>query len=178
MATTKKSAAKTESSPAKTVEKKVAAPVKAGAKKETAAKTAAPKAAAPKAAKAPAAKKTEPKAAPAKKAAAPALPAKYTLTTMSTYLADLKGISRKDAREMLDSVFGLIEAGVMQGERVTVGNLGKVHVKIKPATKARMGRNPLTGEAIKIAAKKATKVPRFTFSKNFKEAVLKAKTPK
>jgi nucleoid DNA-binding protein len=63
----------------------------------------------------------------------------------------------------------------MQGSRVPVGNLGKVHAKEKPATSARMGRNPLTGESIKIPAKKATKVPRFTFSKAFKEAVLKAK---
>jgi nucleoid DNA-binding protein len=63
----------------------------------------------------------------------------------------------------------------MQGSRVPVGNLGKVHAKEKPATAARLGRNPLTGESIKIPAKKATKVPRFTFSKAFKEAVLKAK---
>ncbi len=122
------------------------------------------------------AKKTAPKAqapkAPPKKVS---LPEKYTLTTMSAYLAESKGISRKEAREILDLVFGLLESGVMQGGRVPVGNLGKVHAKEKPATGARVGRNPLTGESIKIPAKKATKVPRFTFSKAFKEAVLKAK---
>lgn len=127
------------------------------------------------------AKKTAPKAQASKAQAAKAppkkvsLPEKYTLTTMSAYLAESKGISRKEAREILDLVFGLLESGVMQGGRVPVGNLGKVHAKEKPATSARVGRNPLTGESIKIPAKKATKVPRFTFSKAFKEAVLKAK---
>ena len=107
-----------------------------------------------------------------------ALPEKFTLTTMSAYLADSRGISRKDAREILDTVFAMLEAGVVQGARVPVGNLGKVFAKIKPATKARTGRNPLTGETIKIPAKKETKVPRFSFSKAFKEAVLKAKISK
>jgi nucleoid DNA-binding protein len=133
------------------------ASTKATAKK-TPAKKAAPK---PEAAKAPPKKVS--------------LPEKYTLTTMSAYLAESRGISRKEARDILDVVFGLLESGVLQGSRVPVGNLGKVHAKEKPATSARMGRNPLTGESIKIPAKKATKVPRFTFSKAFKEAVLKAK---
>lgn len=116
------------------------------------------------------------KAPAAKPAQKPAMPEKFTVTTMAAYLADARGMSRKDAREVLDTVFELVEAGVMQGQRVPVGNLGKVFVKVRPATKARMGRNPLTGESIKIAAKKATKVPKFTFGKAFKEAVLKAKT--
>ncbi len=106
------------------------------------------------------------------------LPEKFTLTTMSAYLADSRGISRKEAREILDTVFSMIEAGVIQGARVPVGNLGKVFAKIKPATKARMGRNPRTGETMKIPAKKETKVPRFSFTKAFKEAVLKAKISK
>ncbi len=121
------------------------------------------------------------KAAPAKAPAvkkAPALPEKFTLTSMSAWLAEAHGITKKEARELLDSVFALVEGGVLKGQRVPVGAMGKMLVKIKPATKARMGRNPLTGETIKIPAKKATKVPRFTFSKAFKEAALKAKDPK
>ncbi len=129
------------------------------------------KASAPKKAPAKTAAKA-PEKAPAKKVS---FPEKFTVSTMAAYIAESRGVNRKEGREILDQVFALIEAGVMQGARVPVGNLGKVHAKVKPATKARMGRNPLTGEAIKIAAKKATKVPRFTFSKAFKEAVLKAK---
>ena len=84
----------------------------------------------------------------------------------------------KEAKELLETVMDLIEAGVLQGERVPLGKIGKVYAKVKPATKARKGRNPITGEEITIAAKKATKVPKFTFSKGFKEEVLKAKIKK
>jgi len=38
--------------------------------------------------------------------------------------------------------------------------------------------NPLNGQEIKIPARPATKVPRFTFSKTFKELALKAKVKK
>jgi len=106
------------------------------------------------------------------------LPQSFTLNGMAGYLAETKGISKKDAKEILDIVFEMIEAGVLQGERVPVGKMGKVYAKVKPATKARKGRNPITGEEITIPAKKATKVPKFTFSKTFKEEVLKAKIKK
>ncbi len=127
--------------------------------------------------------KAAPKAAakPASKTAAitkekkVALPESFTLNSMSNYLAEAKGFSKKEAKELLETVMDLIEAGVLQGERVPLGKIGKMHAKVKPATKARKGRNPITGEEITIAAKKATKVPKFTFSKGFKEEVLKAK---
>jgi nucleoid DNA-binding protein len=133
------------------------------------------------------AKASTPKAAPkaaaksaSKTAVAPkekkvALPESFTLNSMSNYLAEAKGFSKKEAKELLETVMDLIEAGVLQGERVPLGKIGKMHAKVKPATKARKGRNPITGEEITIAAKKATKVPKFTFSKGFKEEVLKAK---
>jgi len=152
MATTKKD----EKKPAAAAAKKVAVAKKPAAKKAGA-------------------KPAEKKAAEPKKDKKISLPEKYTVASMTTYIADLKDISKKDAKEFLDSVFHLVESGVMAGERVPLGNMGKVFVKIKPATKARLGRNPLTGEAIKIAAKKATKVPKFNFNKSFKESILKAK---
>ena len=76
---------------------------------------------------------------------------------------------------LIEDIFNVINEGAMNGHRVPVGDFGKLYVRLKPATKARMGRNPITGEEIKIAAKKATKVPKFVFKKAFKEATLKAK---
>jgi nucleoid DNA-binding protein len=122
-----------------------------------------------------AAAKAAPKTAAAPKEKKVALPESFTLNSMSNYLAEAKGFSKKEAKELLETVMDLIEAGVLQGERVPLGKIGKMHAKVKPATKARKGRNPITGEEITIAAKKATKVPKFTFSKGFKEEVLKAK---
>ena len=105
-------------------------------------------------------------------------PEKYTAQTIVNYISEKHDIPRARAKELVEDVFDVISAGVMKGERVPVGKIGKMHIKVRPATKARMGRNPLTGEEIKIAAKKATKVPKFTFSKSYKEAALKATVKK
>lgn len=105
-------------------------------------------------------------------------PEKFTAQTIVNYVSEKHEIPKIKAKEMIEDIFDVINAGVMKGERVPMGKLGKVYVKVKPATKARMGRNPLTGEEIKIAAKKATKVPKFTFSKAYKEAALSAKIKK
>jgi DNA-binding protein HU-beta len=103
------------------------------------------------------------------------LPEKFTMNNMIGYIAENNEISKKDAKTIIEDLFELISAGAMKGERIPIGSIGKIFIKIKPATKARMGRNPFTGEDMKIAAKKATKVPKFSFSKAFKETSLKAK---
>jgi DNA-binding protein HU-beta len=101
-------------------------------------------------------------------------PAKFTAQTMLQYVSEKHDIPRTKAKEILEDVFDVIHAGVVKGERVPVGKFGKLYIKLKPATKARLGRNPITGEEIMIAAKKATKVPKFTFSKSYKDLALKA----
>lgn len=101
-------------------------------------------------------------------------PEKYTAQTIVKYISEKHGLPRAKALEIIDDVFDVINAGVIKGQRVPVGKFGKLFIKVKPATKERMGRNPLTGEEIKIAAKKATKVPKFSFSKSYKESALKA----
>lgn len=105
-------------------------------------------------------------------------PEKFTAQTIVNYISEKHEIPKAKAKEMIEDVFDVINAGVLKGERVPVGKFGKVYVKVRPATKARMGRNPLTGEEIKIAAKKATKVPKFSFGKAYKEAALSAKIKK
>lgn len=104
-----------------------------------------------------------------------AYPAKYTVNNMSDYLAKKHNISKRQAKEMLEDMFDLINNGVMNGERVPIGKMGKMFIRVRPATKARQGRNPLTGENITIPAKKATKVPKFVFTKTLKTEALKAK---
>jgi nucleoid DNA-binding protein len=115
--------------------------------------------------------------APAKKAAVKA-PEKLTGASMIGYLAEKNGLSRKDAKQVMEDLLELVGIGVMRGERVALGKIGKMFVRIRPARTAHPGRNPLTGQEIMIPAKPATKVPRFTFSKTFKEAALKAKVKK
>lgn len=102
-------------------------------------------------------------------------PDKYTSTTMVRYIAEKNNLPRNQAKEIVESVFDVINAGVIAGDRVPIGRFGKMYVKVRPARKARKGRNPITGQEITIPAKRATKVPKFTFSKAFKESALKAK---
>jgi nucleoid DNA-binding protein len=114
----------------------------------------------------------------AKKATNAKMPDKITGSSMVSYLAEKSGLARKEVKQVVEDLMELIETGVMRGERVAFGKMGKAFIRIRPARKARQGINPLTKEPITIAAKPATKVPRFTFSKVFKEASLKAKVKK
>jgi len=107
--------------------------------------------------------------------AAPQRPAKYTTSAMVSYLAAVNELPKAKMREMFESVFDLVEAGVMAGTRVPIGKMGKVYVRVRPAQKARKGRNPLTGEEITIKARPATKVPKFTFNRAFKQTAAKAR---
>ena len=115
---------------------------------------------------------------PAVKKRPPRVPDKLTGASLVGYLAQKNGLARKDTKQVMEDIFELVAAGVTRGERVTIGKMGKMFLRVRPARAARMGRNPLNGEQIKIPAKPATKVPRFTFSKTFKELSLKAKVRK
>src|SRR5271157_4746481 len=103
------------------------------------------------------------------------VPDKLTSASLIDYIAQKNSLVRKNVKQVLEDLFEVVGAGVMRGERVGLGKMGKMFIRVRPARAAHMGRNPLTGQQIKIPAKPATKVPRFTFSKTFKEASLKAK---
>jgi len=120
-------------------------------------------------AKAKAAAKAAPKA-PALKA-----PEKFTLNAMVDSVAAAVELPKKKVKEVVEAYLELVKTGVLKGARVPVGAIGKVFIRIRPATKKRTGRNPLTGETITIPAKPATKVPKVSFAKAFKEEAKKAK---
>lgn len=148
---------------------------KAKAKASTAKKAPAKKAPAKKAAaKKPAAKAV--KAAPASKKAA--MPDKFTMTTMIAYVADKSDISKKQAKDSIESFIEVFTGGILAGNRVPFGTIGKAYVRERPATKKRMGRNPKTGETVVIPAKPAVRVPKFIYGKAFKESAKKAKIKK
>lgn len=72
---------------------------------------------------------------------------------------------RKEAESAVECVLDAIKKAVKKGDKVTLTGFGSFSV-VKRA--ARKGRNPRTGEEIKI---KASKVPRFSPSKEFKNMV-------
>ncbi|MBN2158906.1 MAG: HU family DNA-binding protein [Spirochaetes bacterium] len=118
----------------------------------------------------------ESKKAAAKNAPRPNVPFpdKFTAQTIVKYISEKNDLPKAVANRIIEDVFDVINAGVLNGARVPVGKFGKMFIKVKPATKERIGRNPLTGQEITIAAKKATKVPKFTFSKSYKQVALTA----
>jgi len=66
-------------------------------------------------------------------------------------LAASQGVSKADARSLVDAVFAAIVDAAVQGEEVSLSGFGKFKVKDMPA---REGRNPSSGETIQIAASK------------------------
>ena len=105
-------------------------------------------------------------------------PEKFTGSSIVRYVADATDTSGKDVKEILNAFFDCIEQGALEGNRVPVGSIGKLYAHVKPARKAREGINPLSGEKIQISAKPETKIPKFNFTKAFKETILEAKVQK
>ncbi len=81
-------------------------------------------------------------------------------------LSEASEISKKQADGVLQALVNLTVGTVRKGEPVKIPGLGTFR---KVQTKARMGRNPQTGEPIKIPARKKV---RFSVAKTFKESVL------
>ncbi|MDB5438231.1 MAG: integration host factor [Caulobacteraceae bacterium] len=75
------------------------------------------------------------------------------------------GITKAQAKSIVDGVFAAITAAAKTGDEVSIPGFGKFKVQDKPA---RTGRNPSTGAAIQIAASKKVN---FTAAKALKDAV-------
>ncbi len=86
-------------------------------------------------------------------------PDKLTSASMIEYLAEKNNLVRKEVKQVLEDLFDVVEAGVMRGERVALGKIGKMFIRVSPARAAHMGRNPLTGQEIKIPAKPRRRCP-------------------
>lgn len=69
-------------------------------------------------------------------------------------LASAIDISKADANTALNTVLSTIEKALKKGDKVTLIGFGTFSVNKRPA---RTGRNPQTGETIKIKAKKVVK---------------------
>ena len=75
------------------------------------------------------------------------------------------GMTKKQATAAVDAIIDSIKGALAKGESVRLVGFGTFSVKNR---KARIGRNPRTGEELKIKAKK---VPAFSAGKGLKDAV-------
>ena len=90
-----------------------------------------------------------------------------TKTQIIEQVAKNSGLEKKQAKSAIEGLTKLIETTIKKGGQVPLTGLGKFKVAKR---KARMGRNPATGDPIKIAAKTVVK---FTVAKNLKDLVKK-----
>jgi len=144
---------------------------KTAAKKTTARKTAAKRT--------PVKKKAAVKRAPAKKApvkkakklASSPIKAKLTKTELYTMLAEAADITKKQVSEVFDALQHTIKRCVGNNSirRFDLPGILKITVNRKPATKARKGINPFTGEEMMFKAKPARNVVKVRALKKLKE---------
>ena len=151
----------TKTAAKKAAVRKAAASKSASAKVSEAAGSVArksPKAAAPKASV-----KAAPKG--AKKSAGSSTSAILTLRHIADELSAAHELPKRQANEMLTQVIEMIAKSLKKGDKIRLTGLGILQVRKRAA---RMGRNPQTGEPIKI---KASKKIAFRPAKELKEAI-------
>lgn len=99
---------------------------------------------------------------------------KQTKAQIVSELSDMTGVGKSDIRNLFVALRNLVERhmNTKGSGQFAIPELGvKIRRVNKKATKARMGRNPFTGEEIKIPAKPARKAVRATVLKSLKEVV-------
>jgi len=88
-------------------------------------------------------------------------------TELVAAIADGAGLSKKDSEKALNATVDAIITALKKGDKVQLVGFGSFEVKTRAA---RDGRNPKTGETMKIAASKS---PAFKAGKAFKDEINK-----
>lgn len=92
--------------------------------------------------------------------------AKMTKSQIMASLAEKSGLSKKDVNTLVEAMVEMAYKEVKSSGEFSIPGIGKL---VKVNRKARIGRNPATGEEIKIPAKTVVK---FRVAKAAKDAVL------
>lgn len=116
---------------------------------------------------------TKTKAAPIKKKKAVAVKEPMTKTQLLSELSESTELSKKEVQSVLDELANIIDRHVTKrgAGQFTLPGMLKVKVVRKPATKARKGINPFTGEETVFKAKPARNVVKILPLKKMKDMV-------
>lgn len=79
-----------------------------------------------------------------------------TQTQLADAVAEKAGLSRADAKKAIAALEEVVLDQIGHAEKVKIGGVVQLDVRVRPATEARPGRNPATGEEIMISAKPAS----------------------
>jgi DNA-binding protein HU-beta len=86
-------------------------------------------------------------------------------------VSERTGMARKEVEQVYEHTLRTIQDAVKRGEKVALSGFGRFQQRVQAARKAGMGKNPFTGETIKIAARPERRLPKFLPAKQFKEYV-------
>jgi len=103
-------------------------------------------------------------------------PDQFNMKSMINYVASKNNVTQKQAKNILHDYLALVETGMLLNERVSLGRIGNLSLKLREAQKPRVIINPHTGEEITIEAKPKMYVPKIRFSRYLKERAASQKT--
>ena len=79
-----------------------------------------------------------------------------TQSQLVTAVAERADLSKADAKRALEALDDIVLDELSNAQKVRIGGLVQLNVRVKPSQKARKGRNPATGEEITIGPKPAS----------------------
>ena len=88
-----------------------------------------------------------------------------TKAELAELLFDRLGLNKRESKDMVDAFFNLVSASLVDGQDVKITGFGNFQIRTKAP---RPGRNPRTGEAIPIDARR---VVTFHASQKLKEQI-------
>jgi nucleoid DNA-binding protein len=102
-------------------------------------------------------------------------PEQFNLGSMTRFLANKNNLTQKQVKALLQDLFSLVETGMLMGERVGLGKLGNLNLKLRPPRKPRVMKNRFTGGEITVPAQPERFTPKFSFSRRMKERAAEIK---
>ncbi len=79
-----------------------------------------------------------------------------TQSQLVTAVADRAELNKSDVKRVLAALEDVVLEEIGNAQKVRIGGLAQLTVRVKPAQKKRKGRNPATGEEITIGPKPAS----------------------
>lgn len=85
----------------------------------------------------------------------------FTKQALVAYVARRNELTQKQVLGVIDDFFTMVESGILLGEKVPLGSLGRMGYKVRPPRQARVLTNPATGEEMTVSAKPSQAAVKF-----------------
>jgi nucleoid DNA-binding protein len=100
------------------------------------------------------------------------IPDQFTMKSMTRYLAKMHDMTGVEAKQLVEDFLTMVETGMLLGETVPLGRIGKLSIKKRDPQKARLVKHPTSGAELLVEAKPAIGVPKISFSSYLKDRAL------